>query len=306
MEFFSSLFNKGYKELKNKEDIYQLIPQQVLKYFPIAPGIREEEFEYVSSKLLNLYRHYLNSIYDKNRFMVMVSDGIYVDLMSISEDTIEKVKRIKRRNEMDIFLEQYQFDHKIIEHLEQKPANIDFLFMKYSIERLKLRKIGSLKNNFTKYTLEFRTYQMVFLLNLIPQFNYGNICELCQQLESFNNDDFWNAYEEYWIEFGYDEHFTPWEYMRAFEYLDEHYNRSAKRLHYSLTLLRLTKRDILSNNSYSGIDGVYYFLCVADCAIHNKKHLKWIIEGLKWYGNRKEIESFCRTNGFQFPLNNKF
>jgi len=152
--------------------------------------------------------------------------------------------------------------------------------------------------------MEFRERHMDFLLNMVPKFSYSNICKLSQELECFNNSHFWEAYEEYWNDFGYDEHFSTWEYGRAFEFLEyfDYKSKNLKLNHYTLILLRLKKKDLLSKNSYSGIDGIYYFLSIADSAIQSTKHRKWVIEGLKWYGQREEIEAFCRVNDIQYPF----
>jgi len=303
MEFLYSIFNKGYKKLQSKEDIFPIIPQQVLAYFPVAKGIREEEFEYVSLKFYRLYSNSIRRNYDKNRFIVS-SLGEKIDLMSTSGDVIEKVNWMKGRNEMEPFIKKYNFDPKIIEPFRCKPAHIDFLLMKYDFERFKYGLFDNLADNFYLYSLEFRSSYMDFLFGMIPRFNYHNICILCQELESFKNPDFWEAYEDFWREFGYDEHFSTWEYKRAYNYLDsnDYGSRDRKIIHFSLILLRLSKRDILSKDSYSGIDGIYYFLSVADSAIKKSCHRKWIIEGFKWYGQREEIESFCNVNRIQYPF----
>jgi len=304
MEFFSSLFNNGYKQLNNKEDIYQIIPKQVFIYFPIAQGIREEEFEYVSDKLLNYYHKYLKGRYDKNRFMVHFSQDSKVDLMSISENTIDKVKMMKERNKMDPFNEKYQFSPKMKESFQTKPAHIDFLFFNYSFDRFNYPDIYDLSNNFLNFALEFRSSFMDHLFDMLPKFNYLDLYTLYQEIETFNNPEFWKAYEEFWFDFGYDELFSPCYYKRAFFVLDlyQNFGRDLERKHYSLILLRLTKSDLLSKDSYGGIDGIFYILSIADCAINKKSHRKWVIEVLKWYGHREEIVSFCKVNNITYPF----
>jgi len=101
---FFSFSKNGYMRLEKNNDILQIIPKQVFEYFPIAPGIREDEFEYISSKILTKYGKYIKDECDKNKFMILLSEGITFDLASTSADTVEKVKRMKRRNEMDSFI----------------------------------------------------------------------------------------------------------------------------------------------------------------------------------------------------------
>jgi len=63
--------------------------------------------------------------------MVLFSQDSKVDLMSISENTQDKVNLMKERNKMDPFINKYQFNPKMKESFQTKPAHIDFWFFNY-------------------------------------------------------------------------------------------------------------------------------------------------------------------------------
>ena len=309
MSIFGSFSQKGYKKLINVEnyvleDIYAIIPAQVFIYFPIPPTpLRQEEFNYISVKLLKTYKNSLGGKFEQNKFIIGYSTGLKVDLASTSIETVEIVKYIKERHEMDSFIKKYSLND-IRSFFENKPIYIDSILLKYNIHHLQYSKFGSLMSNYFYYLLEFRSSYINYIFSLLPKLNFKNLCQLSQEIEITKSQDFWEAYEEYWVDFGFDEHFNIWEYTRAFNYADsmdfELQNMKVK--HFLLILLRLSKSDLLSKSSYAGVEGMYYFLSVADYAFQNSYHRKWVREGLKWYGQCKEIESFCKINGITYPI----
>ena len=310
MSIFDSSYQKVYKKLINMEnefpkDIYNIIPPQVFIYFPVAPSnLRQEEFNYISIKLLKTYKNSLKGKFDKNKFIAGYSFGLKVDLASTSVETIEIVKYMKERHEVDSFIKKYSFKEDIRLSFEGKPTYIDFVLLKHKIYHLQYSKFGSLMTNYFFYLLEFRSSYIDSIFSLLPKLNFKNLCQLSQEIELFNNKDFWEAYEDYWLDFGFDEQFTIWEYARAYKYIDsKDFDFQDIRVKYfSLILLRLSKSDLLSKNSYSGVEGMYYFLSVADIAFLKSYHRKWIIEGLNWYGPRDEIETFCKLNEIKYPI----
>jgi len=200
------------------------------------------------------------------------------------------------------YIKKYSFSETLREAYQDKPCYIDFLLMKHQVDRLYINKYRNLLYNYSMYAVEFRSSYMEDLFNKMPKFHFDNICLLSQEIDSCINEEFWEEYNEFWRDFGYDESFTIREYQRAFVYVDgKNPNKEAK-MHFCIVLLRLSKRDLLNPKSYSGIDGIYYFLAIADYAFNRPGFGKWVIEGLKWYGERKEIETFCRVKGLKYPI----
>ena len=56
--------------------------------------------------------------------------------------------------------------------------------------------------------------------NKMPKFHFDNICLLSQEIDYCINEEFWEEYNEFWRDFGYDESYTIREYQRAFVYVD--------------------------------------------------------------------------------------
>jgi len=306
IDYLLSFWNNGNEQLKIVpiiDDIYEIIPREVFDYFPIAKtSIRQEEFEYIAFNYIKIYKNSLRGNIDKNSFFVSSPDGLRVDLMSNSEHTRNLVKHLKERHEVDKLIKKYSYSENLREAFQNQPCHIDFLLMKHQVDRIYHSKQGDLLANYYIFAVEFRSSYMEQLFNKMPKFHFGNICLLSQEIESYNNEEFWEEYNEFWRDFGYDEAFTMREYQRAFEYVDGKNQNTYIKMHFGIVLLRLSKRDLLNPKSYAGIDGIYYFLAIADYAIKRAYFRNWVIEGLKWYGERKEIESFCRINGLKYPI----
>ena len=130
MSFF---FQKNrYEQLKNKEtneEMEKIFPQILFCYFPVAPtAIRQDEFEYISSKLLKRYKNSIKGKFGEKTFFISTSSS-KVNLASNSEETIKLVKSLKERHEIDSFLKKYSFSENIRKHFKKKPCHIDFLLL---------------------------------------------------------------------------------------------------------------------------------------------------------------------------------
>ena len=145
--------------------------------------------------------------------------------------------------------------------------------------------------------MTFRKQHNPRLFKLIPSFNFCDLMELSIQIEISRSEknDFWKEYDQFWVMFGYDELFSPWEYARAFA---DVYIRKRIDSRNQIMLLRLSRTDLLG--SYDGVDGVYYFLFTLERCIKkgiNPTRLEfWMLDGLRMYENKKEINSFCHVN----------
>ena len=120
MSFF---FQKnGYKQPHNKEtndEMEKIFPQILFHYFPVAPtAIRQDEFEYISSKLMKTYKNSIKGKFGEKTFFISSSSG-KLNLASNSEKTIHFVKNLKERHELDSFLKKYSFIESIREQFEK-------------------------------------------------------------------------------------------------------------------------------------------------------------------------------------------
>ena len=303
---FDFLRSNGYSLLKNNEYTNypfgfddRIIPMIIFRYFeaPTTPLLKEELI-WVIKELGKIYRNSFGEGFKPNNFVVYASSNKFVDFLWNNLEEVEKlVNYIKSRPEIDFIIKYYGFDKTIKEGFLRKPFHFHFFMINVFIKRLSSSNKGNLNYNYNKLTLKYRKMTHPNLIKQMKVFNYFNLLELLDQIEQsrLESPNFWKEYNEFWGKFAYDEVFSPYEYSKALgEVYEHHYaNRRNK-----IVLLRLSKTDILG--TYDGVEGIYYFLFGIDKCIQkgaNPNSLdRWMIEGLKMYGNHKAIELFCLKN----------
>jgi len=296
----------GYSLLKNDQPTNypygfddRIIPMIIFKYFeaPTTPLLKQELI-YVMKELGEIYNDSFGGSFKLNEFVAYYCSGQLIDFLSDNREKVENfVNYIKSRPEIDSVINYYGFDEVIKAGLVNKPFHFHFFMINVGLERFSTSKKGNLNYNYNILTLKFRKMTHTKLIKQMKVFNYFNLMELVNQIEQsrLKSANFWKEYNEFWFKFAYDEVFSPYEYARALgEVYKHHYvNRRNK-----IVLLRLSKTDLLE--SYDGIEGVYFFLFGIDRCIQkgaNPKALdRWMLEGLKMYGNHKAIELFCLKN----------
>jgi len=286
---------------------HQVIPYSISKYFPIPEGIGRDEFEFVQSRLEEVYRKSFVGRHQNDKFEVYYTSKQFVDFLSKYDiDKVEcAVQFMKGRPELDNFLEKYGLDKSFKKSFVSKGVSINYLMTKFNFGKFDKSIYGKLNYNYLVSAMVFRLNHRPKLSRLLPKFQFDNLIQLCSEIELSMNDkrgpeqEFWSEYEMFWEEFGYDEIFTPWEYAKAFveNMIRIFYDEEAK-IYNTLMLLRLRKSQMFGK--FGDIDGMYYYLWAIDLAIlHNRKWNTvplWVINGLKMYGDQSFIENFCRIN----------
>lgn len=299
----------GYSEINNDEpqsllDDYDegIIPRIVYEYFPIPQAkYHREEFEFVMRQLCAVYDKSIGCNYIFDKFVVMYRADEFIDFISADRKEIEKVvSYIKSRPEMDVFLKKYGFDNEIKKGLVEKNYYIDNFIINHGIQHLSTSEYGIIRINYNILSMKYRERKFPYLFSHMDGFKFSNLMELSVQIKEsrWHGNRFWEEYDYLWAKFECHETFSPWEYARAFMeiYLDDVDNSRNK-----ISLLRLSRTDLLK--SYDGIEGVYYYLYALEKCIKRglnpKKLESWMLEGLRMYGNKKDVISFCKMNSIE-------
>jgi len=299
----------GYSEINNDEpqsllDDYDegIIPRIVYEYFPIPKAkYHREEFEFVMRQLCTIYDKSIGCNYIFDKFVVRYRDDEVIDFLSADRKEIENaVSYIKSRPEMDKILQKYGFDNEIKKGLVEKIYYADHFIINFDIKHLSTSKNGIIRINYHQLSRKFRAMKFPYLFSHMDGFNFFNLMELSEQIRKSRRpgNRFWEEYDYFFAQFECHETFSPWEYARAFMevYMNDYVNSRNQ-----ISLLRLSRTDLLK--SYDGIEGVYYYLYALEKCINRglnpKKLESWMLEGLRMYGNKKDVISFCKMNSIE-------